>query len=83
MILRYKKLYIRYNMKEETMVLAKTRQVGGSLVITIPSELVKLQQLQPDQFVEIKVRKKKIDYFGALKGIGHYDRKEDRMKDRE
>ena len=63
-----------------TQVISKTRKVGGSLVITIPSEIVQIEQLQPEQWVEIEVKKQKKDYFGALKGIGSYRRKEDRAK---
>ncbi len=63
--------------------LAKTRKVGGSIVVTIPSEVVKTEQIEEDQWIEIEVRKHKKSYFGALKGIGSYNRDEDRMKDRE
>ncbi len=69
-------------MEEET-ALARTRKIGGSLVVTIPKEIVKLKQLRENEIVEIKVKKKRRDYFGALKGIGSYNREEDRMKDRE
>ena len=40
-----------------TQVISKTRKVGGSLVITIPSEIVQIEQLQPEQWVEIEVKK--------------------------
>lgn len=62
--------------------ITKTRGIGGSLVVTIPSEVVKLEDLKEGEYVEIKVKKIKRDYFGTLKGIGHYTRK-DRAKDRE
>ena len=62
--------------------IAKTRVIGGSLIVTIPSEIVKLENLKEGEFVEFKVKKIKKDYFGALKGIGHYKR-EDRAEDRE
>ena len=61
--------------------IAKTRAVGGSLVITIPSEIVKLENLQEGEYVEINVKKKRKDYFGALRGIGEF-KEEDRMEDR-
>lgn len=63
--------------------IAKTRTIGGSLVVTIPAEVVKLQNLKDGEYIEIKVRKKKRDYFGAFRGIGPYIREEDRAKDRE
>lgn len=62
--------------------ITKTRSVGGSLVVTIPAEIVKLENLKEEEYVEIKIKKLKKDYFGALKGIGHYTR-EDRAEDRE
>jgi len=64
-----------------TQTLATTRKVGGSLVITIPAEVVQLEQLRENEIVEIQVKKKKINGFGVLKGIGKFT-KEDRMKDR-
>ena len=67
---------------EEKSVLARTRKIGGSLVVTIPAQILKLKQLQENQLVDIKINKRKLDYFGALKGIGSYNREEDRMKDR-
>ncbi len=63
--------------------ITKTRVLGGSLAVTIPSYLVKKEGLKEDELVEIEVKKVKKDYFGALKGIGPYKREEDRMKDRE
>jgi len=61
----------------------KTRILGGSLAVTIPIDIVRAKGLREDELVEIDVKKVKKDYFGALKGIDTYKRKEDRMKDRE
>ena len=63
--------------------ITKIRSLGGSLAVTIPIELVRKQGLKEDEVVEIIVRKHKKSYFGILKGIGPYNRKEDRMDDRE
>lgn len=63
--------------------LTKTRILGGSLAVTIPVDLVRKEGLKEDELVEIEVKRIKKDYFGALRGIGPYKRKEDRMKDRE
>ncbi|MFH1325590.1 MAG: AbrB/MazE/SpoVT family DNA-binding domain-containing protein [archaeon] len=62
-------------------ILAKTRKIGGSLVVTIPKEVIKEQEIHEDELVEIEVKKRKRDFFGALRGIGEF-KKEDRMKDR-
>ncbi len=53
-------------------VTTKARRLGGSLIITLPKELVKEQNIQEDELVEVEIKKKKKDYFGALKGIGHF-----------
>ena len=68
-------------MEEEITTLAKTRKIGGSLVVTIPAIIARSENLQEDDLIEIKIRKQRKDYFGALKGIGSFTRK-DRMEDR-
>jgi antitoxin component of MazEF toxin-antitoxin module len=50
--------------------LTRTRAVGGSLIITIPSEIVKEKSLKEGELVEIDVEKIKQSYFGRFKGIG-------------
>ncbi len=52
--------------------LAKTRKVGGSIVVTLPKELVETQKIRENEYVEITVKKCKIDGFGILKGIGPF-----------
>lgn len=67
---------------EPIKALARTRQIGGSLVVTIPAEIVRTQQIRENEVVELEVKKRKKNYFGALKGIGSFTKK-DRMQDRE
>ena len=50
------------------MTLTKTRSVGGSLIVTIPKELVEKQGIKKDELVEIEIKKVKISGFGILKG---------------
>lgn len=52
--------------------LTKTRAVGGSLVVTIPMEIVKAEMLKEDEIVEVEVKKQKTDFFGVLKDIGSF-----------
>ncbi|GBE19285.1 MAG TPA: AbrB/MazE/SpoVT family DNA-binding domain-containing protein [Candidatus Pacearchaeota archaeon] len=59
--------------------LTKTRTVGGSLIITIPSEIVKSEMLRENELIEVEVKKAKKDFFGSLKGIGSFT-KEDELK---
>ena len=62
--------------------ITRIRALGGSLAVTIPRELVKKKGLKEDEVVEIEVKKHKEDFFGALKGVGSFTKK-DRMEDRE
>jgi len=62
--------------------ITKTRAIGGSLVVTIPSQIVKMENLSEGQTVEIDIEKKKGNFFGALKGISKFTM-EDRTKDRD
>lgn len=59
--------------------LTKIRTVGGSLMVTIPSEIVRGEMLKEDEIVEVEVKKVKKDYFGALRGIGSFS-EEDELK---
>ena len=52
-----------------TKCLAKTRKVGGSIVVTLPKELVKTQKIKENEFVEISVKKCRKNGFGALRGM--------------
>jgi len=52
--------------------LTKTRKVGGSLVVTLPKELVETQNVRENQYLEITVKKCRINGFGILKGIGPF-----------
>ena len=61
--------------------LSRIRVIGGSLVVTIPREIVKEQSLKEGELVELEIGKVKIDGFGTLKGIGKFTRK-DRIEDR-
>ncbi|MAG02633.1 hypothetical protein CMI42_04820 [Candidatus Pacearchaeota archaeon] len=59
--------------------LSRTRVIGGSLVVTIPKEIVREKSLQEGELVEVDVSKLKRDGFGMLKGIGLFT-KEDKFK---
>lgn len=60
---------------------SRIRSIGGSLVVTIPKEIVKEKSLSEGELIELEIEKTKKDFFGALKGIGHFTR-QDRMEDR-
>ena len=66
-------------MENELKSLARTRKIGGSLVVTIPREIVKEEQLEEGELVEVAVKKQRKSYFGVLKGIGSFT-KDDRAR---
>jgi hypothetical protein len=52
--------------------LTRTRKIGGSIVVTLPKKLVDTQNIKENQYVEITVKKCRINGFGTLKGIGPF-----------
>ena len=52
--------------------LAKTRKVGGSIVVTLPKELVQAQKIREGECVEITVKKCRINGFGIFKGMAPF-----------
>lgn len=69
-------------METDTIVHARARKIGGSLVVTLPREVVKEENINENDELALIVKKRRKSYFGALKGIGSYNREEDRTKDR-
>lgn len=59
---------------------AKARKIGGSLMVTIPKEVVEQEDIREGQLVELEVRKARRSFFGASPGVGPFTR-EDRMRD--
>ena len=55
-----------------TECLAKTRKVGGSLVVTLPKELVEAKKIKEGEIIEISIKKLRKDGFGILKGVGPF-----------
>ena len=51
------------------MSLTKTRKVGGSLVVTLPKELVESKKIKEGEIVEINVKKVRKDGFGVFKNL--------------
>lgn len=57
--------------------LTRTRAIGGSLVVTIPKEIIKEESIHEGELVEIEVKKNKKDGFGILRGIGKFTKKDE------
>jgi len=58
-----------YIMAVILMSLVKARKVGGSLVVTLPKELVESKKVKEGEILEITVKKVKKDGFGVFKGM--------------
>jgi len=59
--------------------LIRTRKIGGSLLVTIPKELVREENIVEGDLVKIDIEKIRKSGFGMLKGIGPFT-KEDKFK---
>lgn len=57
--------------------LTKTRRVGGSIVVTIPKELVETEKIKANEYVEITVKKCRRDGFGVFKGMSPFTAKDE------
>ena len=57
--------------------LTKTRKVGGSIVVTLPKELVEGQKIKEGEVVEVTVKKFRKEGFGVLKGIKPFTAKDE------
>lgn len=49
--------------------ISKLRKVGGSLMVTVPRNLARLESFENGQLVKIKIQKLRKSFFGALKGV--------------
>ena len=50
--------------------IAKTRTLGGSLIVTSPKSIVELEGLHPDEPVASEGRKIKKSFVGIMPGLG-------------
>ena len=60
----------------ETVV--RTRKVGGSLIVTLPKEIVDEEGIKEGELVKMKVEKIKKDGFGVFKELSPF-KKEDKL----
>jgi antitoxin component of MazEF toxin-antitoxin module len=50
----------------------KARKIGGSLMITIPRDVVELEDIRAGDMVEVEIRKARKSGFGITPEIGHF-----------
>ena len=60
-------------------IIAQTRKIGGSLVVTLPKLAVKQEGLTVNQVVRVEIKKIKNNGFGLFHGIGPFQ-KESKFK---
>lgn len=59
--------------------LAQTKKIGGSIMVTIPKEIIREEAIQEGEMVIIEIKKPKKSFFGSLKGMSSFT-KEDEFK---
>lgn len=57
--------------------LSRARAIGGSLIVTIPKEVVREESIQEGELVEIEVKKTKKSGFGLLSGIRKFTQEDE------
>ncbi len=58
-------------------ILTRTRSIGGSIIVTIPSEIVREKSIIENELVEIDVEKVRKSGFGILRGIGKFTKEDE------
>jgi len=67
---------VLHNMPEDISVYVRTRRVGGSLVITLPHEVVDLIGVREKEVLRVTVARPRRSFFGAFRGVGTYSHRE-------
>ncbi len=60
---------------EETI--ARARKLGGSLVVTIPKDIVEEEGIKEGEALRLTISKVEKDWFGALKGVGPFTKEDE------
>ncbi len=53
------------------------RAVGGSLVVTIPKEIVRQESIRAGELLELDVARVERSFFGAARGIGPFTKRDE------
>ena len=59
--------------------IVKTKKVGGSVMVTIPKELVEQEHIGIDEKIKITVSKIRKDFFGAFPKLKPFNKETDRF----
>ncbi len=52
--------------------LARAKKVGGSIMVTLPKEVVQHEDIHEGEMVELEVKKARRGWFGATPDIGPF-----------
>lgn len=58
-------------------LLVKARKLGGSLIVTIPSEVVEVENIHPNDVVSVEIKKEKRSWFGAFPGLSPFTKEDE------
>ncbi len=57
--------------------IVRAKKIGGSLMVTIPKEIVKEESIKENQSIEIEIKCMRKDFFGSMRGIGPFTKKDE------
>jgi antitoxin component of MazEF toxin-antitoxin module len=60
---------------EEAVV--RARKLGGSLVVTIPKDIVEDEGIKEGEALKLTIEKVRKDWFGAFKGLGPFTKEDE------
>ena len=58
-------------------VLTKLRKVGGSIMATVPKEVLEYESLKEGELIKLEVKKIKKSGFGIFKGMRSFTKKDE------
>ena len=63
--------------RDMVRTVVKARKLGGSLMVTIPKEVVEHEDIRAGELLEIEVKKARKSAFGLFPGIGPMTREDE------
>ena len=60
------------NAGDATLTVARVKRLGQSFMVPIPKRILELLNLQDGETLEVSIRRPRVSYLGALRGIGRF-----------
>ncbi|MBI1973333.1 hypothetical protein HYS54_00825 [Candidatus Micrarchaeota archaeon] len=57
--------------------IVRAKQVGGSILVTVPKQIVDEERIQAGELIRIDVERLKKDWFGSLRKLKPFRREEE------